>query len=94
MFWRMRDPTSLENETERAVRELKNHPIGSQEYMKTLGAITELHKMTEAEKSSFVSKDTLVTVGANLLGIILIIRAEHLNVISRNAMGQVIKLRV
>jgi hypothetical protein len=91
MFWRTRSQTLLEKEIDRATRELVNHPIGSQEYMQTLSAIVDLHKMKEAEKPSYVSKDTLALVGANLLGIIMIIRHEHMNVITSRAMNMVIK---
>jgi hypothetical protein len=94
MFWRTRDQTLLEKEIDRATRELVNHPIGSQEYVKTLDVIVELHRMKEAEKPSSVSKDTLLIVGANLLSISMIIRAEHVNVISRNAMQMVLRPRV
>jgi hypothetical protein len=93
-MFRTREPSHLELEVDRAVRELKNHPIGSEEYMKTLGAIVDLHKMKETEKPAFVSRDTLAIIGANLLGIVMIIRAEHAHVISRNAMQMVLKPRV
>ena len=88
-----REPTHLEIEVDRAVRELKNHPIGSEEYVKTLDSIVKLHKMKEEEKPKFVSRDTLVLVGANLLGIMMIIRHEHMNVITSRAMNMVIKPR-
>lgn len=90
---RTREPTLLELEVDRAVRELKNHPIGSDEYVRTLDAIVKLHKMKEEEKPKFVSRDTLAIVGANLLGIVMIIRHEHMNVITSRAMNMVIKPR-
>lgn len=93
MFSKMREPSSIELEMERAVRELKNHPIGSEEYMKTLEVIIKLHKMKEEEKPSGLSRDTLAIVGANLLGIIMIIRHEHINVITSRAMNMVMRPR-
>ena len=88
-----KEPSLLEQEVDRAVRELKNQSIGSEDYMKMLDVISKLHKMKEDEKPSSVSKDTLVLAGANLLGIILVIRHEHLNVITSRAMNMVIRAK-
>jgi len=93
MFSRTREPQLLELETDKAIRELSNHAIGSEEYVKALDQVIKLHRLKEDEKPSPVSKDTLVLVGANLLGIILIIRHEHVNVITSRAMNVLIKPR-
>ena len=47
--------------------------------------------MMDKEKPSSVSKDAMLTVGANLLGIVLIIKHEHVNVITSKALGLVIR---
>ena len=94
MISRFREPSSLELEVDRAVRELMNHPIGSEDYVRTLDAIVKLHKMKEEEKSSFVSRDTLAIVGTNLLGILMIIKHENVNVITSRAMNLVMKPRI
>jgi hypothetical protein len=84
----------LEAEIDRATRELKNHAIGSEEYVKTLDQIVKLHRMVEEEKSSSVSKDTLVSAGTNLLGIILILAHEWTGPITSKALGFIIRPRV
>ena len=91
MFSRKREQTLLERTTDDAIRSLSNQTVGSGEYMKTLDALDKLHAMKQAEKPSSVSMDTLAIVGANLLGIILIIKHEHVNVIASKAMSLVIK---
>ena len=93
MFSRKREPTLIELVTDKTVRALNDHPIGSQEYEKVMNALIQLHRMREAEKPSSISKDTLVLAGTNLLGIIMIIRHEHVNVITSRAMNLVIKPR-
>jgi hypothetical protein len=93
MFSRTRAPSKLEIEIDRAIRELRNHAVGSTEYVRAIDQIVKLHEMKENEKPKSVSKDTLAIIGANLLGIILIIRHEHVNVISSKAMNMVIKPR-
>lgn len=86
--------SSLEIVTERAIRELNNHPVGSEEYVRTLDQVVKLHKMREEEKSASVSKDTLIVAGTNLLGIIMIIKHEFLNVITSRALSLILKPRI
>lgn len=88
-----RSPSIIDLELERAVRELKNHPIGSEEYNKTLEVIIKLHRMRSEETSDPVSKDTVALIAANLLGIVMVIRHEHVNVIVSRAMGMVMRPR-
>lgn len=84
----------LEHATDRAILELENHPIGSNDYVQTLDQVVKLHKMVEEDKSPSVSKDTLVVVGANLLGIILIIKHEFVNVVTSKALNLILKPRI
>jgi hypothetical protein len=93
MFFRSRGPSLLELEIDRAVRELINHPIGSEEYTRTLDAIVKLHRMKEEEKPSEVSKDTLSMIGANLLGIFMILKHERFSVITSKAMSLIFRIR-
>ena len=88
---RWRDSTQLELAFDRAVRDLKNHDITSEEYARKLEVAIKLHKMISEEKSSRVSKDVMASIGANLLGIFMIIKHEHVNVITSRAMNWVMK---
>jgi Glu-tRNA(Gln) amidotransferase subunit E-like FAD-binding protein len=91
-LFRRTEQTVLENVLDRALRELSNHSIDSQEYAKILEMVVKLHKMKEEESSS-VSKDTILVVVANLLGIIMILKHEHANVITSRAMNLLLKPR-
>lgn len=91
-MFRRTEQTVLENVLDRALRELSNHSIDSQEYAKILEMVVKLHKMKEEESSS-VSKDTILVVVANLLGIIMILKHEHVNVITSRAMNLLLKPR-
>jgi preprotein translocase subunit Sec61beta len=93
MFTRAKQPTLVESAMERAFEKLGEQSVDSEQYAKTLDGIVKLHKMREEEKSPQVSPDTVLLVGANLLGILLIIRHEHVNVITSRAMGTLIKPR-
>lgn len=61
------------------------------EYEKHLAHVEKLHKMKAASQPDQVSLDTMVTVAANLIGIAMIIRHEHLNVITSKALSHIIK---
>jgi hypothetical protein len=88
---RWRDQTQLELAFDRAVRSLKSNDITSEEYARKLDVAIKLHKMISEEKSSYVSKDVMASIGANLLGIFMIIKHEHVNVITSRAMNWVMK---
>jgi hypothetical protein len=83
---RFRDSTQLERAYDKAVRDLNLHELGSEEYAKRLEVVIKLHKMVLEEKSSYLSKDTMATIGANLLGIVMIIKHEQFNVIASRAL--------
>lgn len=90
-MFRSRTSSLIELEIDRATRELTNHPIGSEEYVRTLDQIVKLHKMLEGDKSSTVSENTLVVVAANLLGIIMILAHEWTGPITSKALSFIIK---
>jgi len=85
--------TLLEKMLDRTLRELNNHPIGSEEYVRTLNAAMKLHELRMHEKPRPVSRDTLLIVGANLFGILMIIKHENVNVIASKAIGLLLKPR-
>lgn len=93
MFWE-KVPSPLDEAYERAVRELNACVFGSQEYVRTMKLVQQLYEMKEKEKPSSVSKDTLAIVGANLLGIIMIISHEHVgNAVTSRAFGLLMRTR-
>lgn len=93
MFWRNKpDPlfdqvTKLGMEVVALDREAGEHVAAFERMIK----LYELRERMKRENS--ISKDTLLIVAANLLGIILVIRHEHVNVITSRAMQMVINPR-
>jgi hypothetical protein len=68
--------------------------VVSQEYAKALTVAERLLGMMEDEKKpSSVSKDALLNVGANLLGILMIIKHENVNVITSKALSFVTRVK-
>ncbi len=65
----------------------------SEEYAVTLDMIVKLHKLQADEKPQQVSPDTIVLAAVNLLGIVMILSHERLNVITTKATSLVMKPR-
>jgi hypothetical protein len=91
MFARAKKPTQLEEAIDKAMQSLDSHSASSEEYAQILDQVAKLHKIKLDEQPDRVSMDTLAVISANLLGIMLIIRHEHVNVITSRAMNLVIK---
>lgn len=92
MFTRAK-PSPLQDAYTKALSELDKTQTGSEEYATILESVIKLHKMLEEDKPDQVSMDTAAVIAANILGILLIIRHEHVNVITSKAMGQVMRPR-
>lgn len=90
-MFRTQEKTLLDQTIDNALLDLNRHEISSDEYAKILERVIMLSQLRKGEKSSPLSKDTLATVGANLLGILMIIKHEHVNVVTSRAMNLLLK---
>lgn len=87
MLWKSEAMLLLDEEITRSLRELKFHEASSDEYQKRMDRLVQLYRMKEEEKSKFgFSKDNLAVVFGNLMGIFMIVKHEHVNVITSKAM--------
>jgi hypothetical protein len=83
----------LERAMYRILVDMEHQVPGSEEWTRSVDALTKLSKIKEEEKPDSLSKDTFATIAANLLGILLIISHERVNVISTRAFGLLLKPR-
>lgn len=83
----------LEEEYIRILAVLPMHQADSQEYVKLLSSAERIYEMMDNRKPSPLSREALLTVGANILGILMIIKHENVNVITSKALGFVIRAR-
>lgn len=65
----------------------------SEEYATMLNRLERLHKLKEKTSPKGINPDTLILVGGNLLGILIIVSYEHAHVIASKAIGFAGKLR-
>ena len=85
MFGKSEVTRLLEDEIAHGLRKLKTFDPSSDDYQKMLDRLVVMHRMKEEDKSQFGSKDTLAVVVGNLLGIFMVIKHEHVNVITSRA---------
>lgn len=85
--------TLVDKELDVLFAKLGSHEPDSEEYTVIFDRIAKLHKLQMEEKPQRISPDTLVIAGTNLLGIVMILSHERLNVITTKAMSFVLKPR-
>lgn len=83
----------LEDEYVRILAMLPVVQADTTEYAKLMTSAERVHALMAVRKTPSVSRETLVTVGANILGILMIIKHEDVNVITSKALGFVIRAR-
>lgn len=86
-------PTSLETEIERVIALISAEKPDSDEYKAAVKQLQVLHQMKEAEKPESVSINTVLTVAANITGILVIVGHERAHVITSQAVKFVRTLR-
>ena len=93
MFWKKPDPLfEMMMESGLELNELDKE---AGEFKPAFDRLVQMYELRNDEKRrNSISKDTLLIVGANLLGILLVIRHEHVgNFITSRAMQMVINPR-
>jgi hypothetical protein len=83
--------TYVDGEITRVVAAMEGQEVTNGEYSKLLNRLEGLQKIRMEEKPDKASPNTILTAAANLVGILLIIRHEHVNVITSRAMNLVLK---
>lgn len=86
--------TQLEKEIDDVLSGMKCLAKNSKEYEVTIGHLETLYKAKSTEKCNRVSRDTMAIIAGNLMGILLILHYEKLDVITSRAVGFIIKGRV
>lgn len=85
-------PTWIDEEIDRVVAVLNSYPVLSDEWVVCSDRLSKLEEMKYSAPS--VSRDTLVGAAANLLGILMIVKHEYVNVINSKAVSLLVKPRI
>lgn len=87
MFSQVKRPSQIDVALSDAFLALKHEAIDSKEYETMLARVQTLYEVKNQDKPRRVDPNTWAIIGANLLGIILIIKHENVNVITSRAFG-------
>lgn len=93
MFGRNKDETPLQATMNELLRELVTVNGDSEQAERIVARLSELNELKKTDTSPPLSKDVMVTAGANLAGILLILHHERFHVVTSKALGFVLKLR-
>lgn len=83
----------LDNAIDNLLAEMSLYEGHTQEYMRLVDRLETLMRLRETNNPQRVSADTLAIVIGNLVGIVLIVGHERMNVIGSKALSFVLKLR-
>ena len=73
--------------------QMRTYDPDSEDYGTMLNRLERLKKLQEREAPKRISPDTLLIVGGNILGIVIIVAHERANVITSKALSFAGKLR-
>lgn len=93
MFKKPPSDVKLEKAIERVLDHMTTETMTSDDYAKDVDHLVKLHTLKANQAKQRVSKDVLITVGANLAGIILILTHERVHVVTTKALSLVMKAR-
>lgn len=82
---------ALDDVIDTAIAELKSHDVGTQSYSVALDQLEQLYSIRNGTKPDRISRDTLLIVAGNLLGIIVIVGYEQKHVVASKALNFVLK---
>lgn len=83
----------LDEAIERVHNRMQYVEVESEEYATLLQRLDKLHSIKESNTKR-ISPDTILIVGANLLGIVLILGYERVNVVASKALSFVVKSKI
>lgn len=86
-------PSPLDLTITQALSDMQSLDPGTKEYTAAVASVKTLTQLKEHDAPKKVNPDVLVTAGANLLGILLILHYERINVIGSKALSFVMKLK-
>lgn len=92
-MFQKREPSGLDNAMNEIYSEMKGFTADTDEYCKMTDQLIKLHSMKMLEHQHRISPDTLATIGANVIGIALILHYERIHVVTSRALNFVMKLR-
>lgn len=87
------EKTGLDLVIDKLLKEIADQDFYSEEYTTMVDQLVKLYSLKDNQSNKRVSKDTLVIVAGNLVGIVLIVGYERAHVVTSKALNFVQKLQ-
>jgi len=94
MKFNLRKKSKLEMAIDSILNDMSKYESNSNEYGEMTSNLEKLLKAKSYEKAKGINPDTAIIVAANLIGIILILKHEKVDIITSKALGFILKGRV
>jgi hypothetical protein len=91
LFRKPKKPTGLDEAINEVLSEMKGFTSDADEYSTMVEQLVKLYSLQTCEKPQGISKDTMLIVAGNLLGIVMILSYEKTNVITTKALQFMLK---
>ena len=78
----------IDEQIDAVLNDMKTNGVNSEEYPKLMSYLERLNKLKQQTKLPPVSRDTMVMVAGNLLGILLIVAYEQKHVLTSKGLNQ------
>lgn len=85
--------SDLDDAIDRVLKELNNEGLDTEEYARRLKHLERLTTLRVDEHKKRVSPDTWAIVGANILGILIIVGYEQGHVLASKGLGMILKTK-
>lgn len=86
-----KQPDRYDRLIERVTEDMDMYGPGSDEYQLLLGQLERLEELRLKNKPKPISRDTLLTVGGNLAGVLIMVAYEQHHVVTSKAVGLFIR---
>ena len=90
----LKKKSKLENAIDSILDDMSKFDANSDEYSDMATNLEKLLKAKSYEEQKNISPDTIALVAANLIGIVLILKHEKVDIITSKALGFVLRGRV
>jgi|tagenome__1003787_1003787.scaffolds.fasta_scaffold17975389_1 hypothetical protein len=87
------EKSGLDKVIDEVLEEMLGRGSETEEYAQMVNQLVKLHALKQEEKPKRLTPDTMAIVLGNLLGIIIIVKYERIDIITSKAMNFVLKLR-
>jgi len=92
-FFGKKETDALDDQIEAVLVEMRLVGVTSDKYPLLVTHLEQLNKVKAQEAKPKISRDTMVIVAGNLLGILLIVAYEQKHVLTSKSLSQLIKPR-